>query len=299
MMTSAETIPSEDTVVVGVDGSEEGRRALRYAVMLALRDGQALRLIHVSQPALVYTPMVPYLPDDDYRAVGMQILAEAETQACDWGMDVSRVMRVLVQGTRTAGFMHNLEDASCVVLGTRSSRLEHFFSGSTTVGVIAHSSVPVHCVPEAWDPEASSVDQVLVGVDVSEVTGQVLACAFAEAAAREVDLEIVHAWRPPTLYDTATGAGTAEAPWVETARTVLEGVIEEVAAAHPQVHWNLTLHFEDAVVTLHTLARHADVLVVGRRGRHVMFGLRVGSTARTLLRSATCPLVVVPVEEPA
>lgn len=223
MTTRTQPIPSGDTVVVGVDGTDDGRRAVRYAVLLALRDGHALRLIHVSQPALVYTPMVPYLPEGDYQAVGAQILKEAETQAHEWGMDGSRVMSVLVQGTRTAAFVDNLEDASCVVLGTRGSRLEHFLSGSTTVGVIAHSSVPVHCVPDAWHPEGPVEEQILVGVDVSEVTAQVLASAFAEAAARRVDLEIVHAWRPPTLYDTAMGVGTAEVPWVETTRSVLTG----------------------------------------------------------------------------
>jgi nucleotide-binding universal stress UspA family protein len=46
---------------------------------------------------------------------------------------------------------------------------------------------------------------------------------------------------------------------------------------------------------MHAAAVNADLLVLGRHGHTARLGLLVGSTTRTLLRTATCPVVVVPV----
>lgn len=47
------TQASKHVVMVGVDGSEDGARALRYAVQEAGRLGASLRLVHVQQGIVV------------------------------------------------------------------------------------------------------------------------------------------------------------------------------------------------------------------------------------------------------
>jgi nucleotide-binding universal stress UspA family protein len=75
--------------------------------------------------------------------------------------------------------------------------------------------------------------------------------------------------------------------------------VEDAAAARTGVAWALRLEYERVPVALHAAAEHADLLILGRHGHRTPLGLRVGSNTRTLLRTTTCPVVVVPVRPEA
>jgi nucleotide-binding universal stress UspA family protein len=135
----------------------------------------------------------------------------------------------------------------------------------------------------------------VVGVDGSAADRQVLQEAFSEAATRGAALDIVHAWRPVSPYDAAITRRVMRDNWEQAARHALTRSIEELAAGHPRVEWTLDLDYEAVPVALHQAARKADLLVLGRHGHHPPLGLPVGSNTRTLLRTATCPVLVVPV----
>ena len=62
----------------------------------------------------------------------------------------------------------------------------------------------------------------------------------------------------------------------------------------PTVEVEVDLRYQNVVVALAELARHADLLVLGRRGERAPFGLSLGSRARTMLRVAVCPVEFVP-----
>jgi nucleotide-binding universal stress UspA family protein len=68
-----------------------------------------------------------------------------------------------------------------------------------------------------------------------------------------------------------------------------------VAGRYPGTDWKLELDFERASVALHQSAVEADLLVLGRHSHVAPFVLAIGSNTRTLLRTATCPIVVVPI----
>jgi nucleotide-binding universal stress UspA family protein len=182
-----------------------------------------------------------------------------------------------------------------VVLGTRSSGLQHLFTGSTSLSAAAHSPVPVHCVPRTWAADRPASGQVVVGLDGSPADADVLAEAFREAGPRQATLRLVHAWRPVSPYDAAIMGRTLRSDWEQAARDVLTKQVNEVAGSHPQVPWELELDFERVTVALHRAAEDTDLLVLGRHGHLVPAGLVVGSNTRTLLRTATCPVVVVPI----
>jgi len=286
---------SGHTVLVGIDGTEDGRRALRYAVVEARRRGDALRLLHVTHETMMVAPMMPYIPEPTVRDVASTMLEQAEGRAIGWGLDPTELSTVLSQAPRAAAFMENLEDVSCIVLGTRGSRARRLLTGSTTTSVAAHSPVPVHCVAPSWDGDRDELGRVVVGVDGSDITNDVLDGAFAEARCRGAHLEIVHAWEPAGEYDAAITRRTLEQDWDQAARSFLTKTIEEVAGPDPGVAWTLSLQFHRPVAALHDAAAAADLLIVGRRGRWGPFKLSLGSTTRTLLRTATCPVMVTPV----
>ncbi|MDX6301675.1 MAG: hypothetical protein QOF53_2889 [Nocardioidaceae bacterium] len=284
-----------NTVVVGVDGTDDGERALWYGAALAAREDLYLRLVHVPHEMVFYAPMMPYLPATTVREIGESVLREAAKHAEEAGFDADRTFTVLSEGPRTAALLRHVEEARYIVLGSRTSAVKHLLTGATSLSVVAHSSVPVHCVPPTWSGDRTASGRLVVGVDGSRADPEVLEEAFAEAATRGAALDIVHAWRPVSPYDAAVFGRGLRADWERAAREAFTRGIDEMAATHPTVHWSLQLRYERVPVALHEAAMDADLLILGRHGHNPPLGLLVGSNTRTLLHTATCPLVVVPV----
>jgi nucleotide-binding universal stress UspA family protein len=286
---------SRSTVVVGVDGTRDGERAVRYATALATREDLDLRLVHVLHEREFAASMLPYIPMDTVRDIGQGVLREAAKQAEEAGFDAARTTTVLAEGPRTAALLRQSEGARDLVLGTRASAVQHLLTGRTTLSAVAHSAVPVHCVPRSWSGERSLSGRVVVGVDGSPADPEVLRAAFAEARSRGAGLEVVHAWRPVSPYDASIAGRVLREEWESTTREALTRRIDEVAAGYAGVRWMLRLEFERVPVALHEAAVSSDLLVLGRHGHHPLLGLLVGSHTRTLVHTAPCPVVVVPV----
>jgi nucleotide-binding universal stress UspA family protein len=293
--TRAKKDATRSTVVVGVDGSADGERAVRYGTALARHEGLDLRLVHVPHGAASYAPAMPYLPPITVQEIGDSVLQDAAKNAEEACADASRITTVLAEGPRTAGLLKHVQDARCIVLGTRASTVQHLMTGATSLSVAAHSPVPVHCVPRSWADNSDASGRVVVGIDGSNADAQVLDGAFFEAAQRGATLEVVHAWRPVSPYDAAIMGRVLRDDWEKSAGDTLAPGIDAVAASHPGVSWTLHLDYERVPLALHTAAVNADLLVLGRRGHNGPMGLLLGSNTRTLVHNATCPVVVVPV----
>lgn len=280
-------------VVVGVDGTDEGRRALRYGIRLAQAYDAPLRLVHVRQENVLLAPMLPMLPDPTLLEVAQDVLDEAVRDARQMGWTGEGPEAVLANAPRVAAIVDAAHDARCVVLGTRSSRTDHLLTGSTSNGVAAHADVPVVCVPSAWDPDVR-FHQVTVGFDGSPDSVPVVGAAAGPAVALDSPVRVLHAWRPLEQYDAAIGGHSFAQTWEQETRGAVEEMVEPVRAKHPNVKIDVELRYERPVVALHTSSQDSDLLVIGRHGRHVRFGPRLGTTARTVIRTSACPVLVVP-----
>lgn len=283
---------SKRLVMVGVDGSEDGARALRYAVEEAARLGASLRLVHVQQGIVVMAPMMPLIPEQSLHQIAAEILKRAEQQARQFGYEGPDLDAVLAQGPRHHALLESSLDVLCVVVGRRSSALQHLVGGSTTSSLAAHASAPVISVPETWQP-SSLRGVVAVGVDASDYSAGVLRAAWAQAEARGACLEVVHAWRPLQEYDVAIGARVLASDWTRTTRNTLTDWVRGVVH-DGDLEWNVRPQYESAAVALYEAAEAADLLVLGRHGHGRKYGLGLGSTVRTMLRTSPCPVMVVP-----
>lgn len=280
-------------VVVGVDGTDEGRRALRYGIGLARAFDAPLRLVHVRQENVLLAPMLPMVPDPTLLEVAQDVLDEAVRDAREMGWTGVGPEAVVANAPRVAAIVDAAHDARCIVLGTRSSRTDHLLTGSTSNGVAAHADVPVVCVPGAWDPDVR-FHQVTVGFDGSPDSVPVVEAAAGPALALDSPVRVLHAWRPLEQYDAAIGGHSFAQRWEQETRGAVEEMVEPVRAKHPNVKFDLELSYERPVVALHTSSQDSDLLVIGRHGRHVRFGPRLGTTARTVIRTSACPVLVVP-----
>jgi nucleotide-binding universal stress UspA family protein len=281
-------------VVIGVDGTEEADRAIRYGVAEAVRENRSVRLVHVVHESVPLTPMLPMFGTDTLRAVGTRILAEAEQRARDVAEVPIRVEQVLAHGPRAGAILQHAEDAALVVLGTRSSTMQRLWTGSTTTGVAARAHCPVVAVPVEW-LTAVEHRRVIAGVDGSPASAQVIEAAFAEARARQAGLVVLHAWRPTGQYDAVIGERVGAETWARQTEPAVWALVAGWRADYPQVDVQVVLRYQNVAMALAEASRQADLLVIGRRGERAPFGLALGSRARTMLRVAACPVEIVPV----
>lgn len=284
---------AQHPVVVGVDGSDQSMLALRFGVHEAERAGCGLKLVHAISDSAPMAPLLMVAAGAMVEA-GEQIAHEAAARVAGLTGGGVAVETVVQLGARVSVLDEASRGARMVVLGHRErSALGRIFTSSTTTGLAARAHCPVVCVPAAWSPDSDS-GRVVVGVEGSRPATPVLEVAFASAAARKAQLTVLHAWKLPSPYDDVVGAHATDAEWREAATAAMEALMADCRAAHPEVDVELDLRHQHPAHALVGATEGADLLVLGRRGSGSPFGFYLGSIARTLIREARCPVVIIP-----
>lgn len=289
--------PGEPPVTVAVDGTEDGRRALRYGIELATAYGAPLRLVHVRHENVMLSPMLPLFPDLMLDEISEHVLANAVADARRLGWHGAAPETVLARAPRVPALVDSAHGSRFVVVGTRSSMAEHLLTGATSTGVAAHADAPVVCVPDRWDPKVR-FRQVTVGVDGTPASGPLIEAAASVARVYDARVVVLHAWQPVGQYDAAIGNRVVAQRWEARARILVDCLVDEVRADHPDVKFEVDLRYQRPVVALHDLSQSSDLVVVGRHGdhgHHLRFAPMLGSTVRAVMRSSACPVLVVPI----
>lgn len=175
-------------------------------------------------------------------------------------------------------------DADLLVVGSRGrGSLEGLVLGSVSRACLAHAPCPVVVVrpqPEQVPP----LGRVIVGVDASEHSRQALRVAAEEARLRGAVLHVLHA----VYWDNAMGLlAPTRKQLVEWGRKL---VLAELAATGVTGRPVVVPGHASEVLVRHST--HADLLVVGSRGRNPATGLLLGSTSEHCARHAHCPVMV-------
>jgi nucleotide-binding universal stress UspA family protein len=140
------------TVVVGVDGSEGSRRAVRFAAEEARLRGATLRAVLAWQyPVTLYESAGWVLPDPDMLSDFPQLARErldralaAETEAL---ADVVVEPKV-VEDVPAPALLEASKDADLLVVGTRGhGGFVGMVIGSVSQHCVHHSQIPVAVVP--------------------------------------------------------------------------------------------------------------------------------------------------------
>jgi nucleotide-binding universal stress UspA family protein len=281
-------------IVACVDGSEPALRAARWAADEAARRRLPLRLVQVID---VLSAAVGFAPPADFftemEVAGRRQLAEAEAAIRREHPELEIGLTV-----RTASVVPTLialsEGAPLTVLGARGSGgFGGLLTGSTAVALVAHGHGPVAVVRGV---EAPSQGPVVVGVDGSPISEPALAAAFEEASMRGTDLVAVHAW---VEFASETAYATARqflVDWNAVEAREHEILAERLAGwqeKYPDVTVRRVVTGGRPARCLLDQAECAQLLVVGSRGRGGFAGMLLGSTSRTLIHHAPCPLLVV------
>jgi nucleotide-binding universal stress UspA family protein len=282
------------TIVVGVDGSEPARRAVRWAAQEAARRGLPLRVV----TAFAW-------PHD--RALGQvalgagyrEIMLEAARRELDDAVQTARttapdieVERQLVVGYPIPVLVAEARLAHLVVVGDRGlGGVTGLLVGSVAIALAAHADCPLVLVrgdDESPDPSWP----VVVGVDGYPTSEAALAFAYEAAAVRGVPLVAVHTWWD-LLVDPALAPLLDWDAIEDDERRLLAERLSGWAEKYPDVQVQRIVERGHAANALVAQSLRAQLLVTGSRGRGSIAGLLLGSVSHAMLQRAHCPVVVV------
>jgi nucleotide-binding universal stress UspA family protein len=141
---------------------------------------------------------------------------------------------------------------------------------------------------------------VVVGVDGSDAAEAALRFALDEARLRGAALRVIHAWQYGYVGLTGMegfglpGASGADLSDLRSAAdAALDATMRAVVPADPDVAVERRLIEGAPATVLVDESRHADLLVVGSRGRGGFAGLLLGSVSQQCGQHAACPVVIV------
>lgn len=283
-------------ILVGIDGSASALHALTWAIGEAQVRNLPLRLVHAvdyGSYAVGFDPGAPTGLTEYLDRNGRRFLDEAAAHANALAPEVEVVLDQ-TSGRPIHALADLSRDAFLTVVG--SSGLNAFtgmLAGSVAVGMIAHGHSPVVVVRAPGLPVKGPV---LVGVDGAPDGEDAIGWAFAEASMRGTTLValLVSTYVPAFYY-------YSDPPWQDMIGRVDETAQRELLAErlagwqekYPDVPVHRLVVEGTPAQVLLSHAQHAQLLVVGSRGRGDIGGLFLGSTSHRLIHHAPCPVLVV------
>jgi nucleotide-binding universal stress UspA family protein len=283
-----------ESVLVGIDGSEDSRAALRWAAAVAAALQLPLRAMwawYYPTDAILTVGRIqlpePHRADELVEGQLRHLLTEV------LGPDADEVSVEVARGPGAAALLRAAEDGpSMLVVGSRGlGGFKGLLLGSVSRQLCEHAQGPVTVVRGTSPVSPVRLETIVVGIDGSPESDHAL--TFAADLATQVDAELVVA--------NAAGPGSVVHPRTVEPHVDLDARRQLVEQWCAQLESrDLTFHIEvvagDARSALLDLAteRSADLLVVGSRGLGPLANLLLGSVATSLAQHSELPVTIVP-----
>ena len=281
---------STNPILVGVDPERDDRAPLVLGAALARVTGAPLMVVGAYLHDPITNAVSSGTVDADLRSSSLSRL-EALTDGMDVDLFVSG-------GPSAARVLHDASarlSAQMLVVGsTTKGRLGRLAPGSTAERLLQGAPCPVAVATAGlgadWAPRRIGA----AFIDLEESHGALIAAAaLARAAGGALQARTAidpNAWRQSAVITPYHVAGDVE-PSVTAAQRALDRAIEELPAG--------TTASGDVVLgqpadALSEFSEELDLLVCGSRGYGGLRAVLLGGVTHALLRTAHCPIVVVP-----
>jgi nucleotide-binding universal stress UspA family protein len=282
-------------ILIGVDGSERSDDAVAFGRMLALaaRAPVILAMAYLAEPVAVRHGVDDTVLRED--AVGTL------TRLAGSLHDVGRVDLRPLASKSAAHALHEtaeLEHAGIIVVGSSHvSRVGRVLPGSTAERLLHGAPCPVAVVPEGYRTQGTR-GPLAVGCAYRATLDGDASLGAAEELALELSasLQVMHVVEPmPQVYDAGeTSLDLREINAVvrsEAERTMRDRVAHLSSRLRSVV---ATLYDGRPADVLVELSGTVDILVIGSRGYGPLKSVLLGGVSGQVIRSAACPVVVVP-----
>lgn len=179
--------------------------------------------------------------------------------------------------------------ADLVVLGTRGrTGVDRMIWGSVAESVLHHSRRPVVVVrdPQTY-PGRRHFRQILHPTDFSTLSSPALRVALELARVHHATVRLLHVETPHETQNATSG----DWPTQETLDRLRHD--SEAAGLNVVVELRTTQHHPGDEILLAAHESHSDLIILGSHGRTGVRRLLMGSVSEFVLRSATCPTMIV------
>ena len=134
---------------------------------------------------------------------------------------------------------------------------------------------------------------IVVGIDGSKPAEAALDLAAEEAFLRGARLIVVCAWDVPVVIGPEGGYSSEMVEGLDADfESLVRAAVARVAELQPQVVCEGKVIKGQAASVLLDEAEHADMIVVGSRGRGGFSSLLLGSVTQQVVHHAHCPVLV-------
>ena len=277
-------------IVVGVDGSDDGLRAVRFGANTARTFGGELMLVHAVDDAMLAGAWGVVYDPEVLQNAGVTANAQAKGLAMELGLPEGQIRTEVVLGSPGGVLGRLSEVADLIVLGRRSvSGLERMFVGSTSVSVVSNSSCPVLVISAAAHPiDVGGKKLIGVGMNTSPGNHTTLEVAFRQAHRFQSSLEIVHALQPPIgLFSKKLTPDDLEEQ-LKFIRGGIEAIAKSISERFPDVGYEVVVVADSPINELVGRSANYDALVLGISNA----GFGLGGLVRGLMAHAECPLLI-------
>lgn len=268
-------------ILVGVDGSKDGLRAVRYGVRRARASDSDLWIVHVVDEKALAVGLWDLLSTvESLQEAGQVKLDEAIRVVAAEGFPTDRVTSEVLMGRPGEVLAELSGRARLLVVGRRSiSGLERMFVGSTSVSVAARAECPVIVISAAATPqETGTLRVVAVAVNTWPAHESELEWGVREATQRKARLRVVHVV-PETL-------GVEGPTFVAAATAELDRQLVPFRARHPEAQIFVEVLLGDPLDQLVAVSKAVDLLIVGVHHD----GPALGGLVRGLMAHSHCPV---------
>jgi len=293
--------PGRRRIVVGIDGSDESRRALLWAVHLGEvedADVEAVMVRHLPMAGgyqWVYLAagidplesMRKTLGDTVIRTVGAPAASEITLRA--------------VEGSPAAVLVSRSEHAAFLVVGSRGhGGFANLLLGSVGTKCVEHAVCPVLIVHGSVPPRSAVIapgearySRVVVGVDGSSSSRRALETAGRYAQRAGAHVEVIFTWEPPEMFGMRLGYVPEGWNPQDEMDKQLTAIVDEVFGATRPADLRLIAEEGHAAQSLLRRSHDATMLVVGSRGHTGLGNLAMGSVSAKCAEHAHCAVLVV------
>ncbi|GAB3120788.1 universal stress protein [Glaciibacter psychrotolerans] len=276
------------TIVIGIDGTEAGRAALRWALARAEVGNQAVVLLHVvdDEWGMIGTRLA-----DELNQAARDMLDRSVAYARSLAPDLDVVGR-LVRGSPVWELIEVSGDGGLTVVGTHKTGYIHGkVFGSRSLQLAAGARSPVAIIPQGWLADAHGV---VVGVDGSAAGRVALRFAAAEARRTRQTLTLIRTWNAPKLPETLQELEQERDATLERdAGRLLEEAAQMAKHEHADLEVRTRVVHRPAAEALVDASSAAALLVVGRSRRPGTQQFILGSVAHDVLLNLAVPTIVV------
>jgi nucleotide-binding universal stress UspA family protein len=286
-------------IVVGVDGSEDSERALRWAVTEGLARDACVRAVLVwaaAGPPRSESHPPPTTSPEHPRWVAERML-DRVVERVRADVPAARIEERTMFGPPVSTLLTAAADAEMLVLGAKGmSAGMRALAGSVSLACTHRAAVPVVVVHPSPPANAADADRpgpppdIVVGIDGSAASIDALRWAVEEATVRRAPLRIVHV--SSARADDAPAARTAEERAIVEEVPNLAAVRAEIDG-RPSLETTSDLRIGHVADQLIQAAACAQLLVVGARGGGGFEGLLLGSISSQCVMYAPCPVAVI------